>query len=184
MNSADFDERYGRVREARKRDTGACFQEWEIGHRPVSLFELSPETGTSLARALDLAKQAAFGIALTTIGYIWVMDADGRVWIAVEELALADGVRYSGIPKRRYGQHPAQEKKLGHPTLINGQGARIAGELAIEFLSGRFRWVINCSSGRYCYEEALRPTVAHLNNVVSLFKQHGVSVMPDYDDAA
>ncbi|MGL4489779.1 MAG: hypothetical protein ACRCU5_10090 [Rhizobiaceae bacterium] len=183
MHAGCSDESFGRVRDARKRENGQCFQEWEIGLVPISLFELNKETAEQLVNAVELAKQAPFGIALTTIGYIWVLDQECKVWIAVEELALADGVQRRGIPKRRNGQHPASEKKLGHPTLVKGGPARIAGELSIEEISGKFRWVLNCSSGRYCYDEPLRPTVAHLNSVVSLFRDFGVIVMPDYDDA-
>jgi hypothetical protein len=111
------------------------------------------------------------------------MAPDTTIWIAVEELALADGIKRRGVPKRRNGQHPASEKKLGHPTLVDGGKARIAGELAIEEISGRFAWVVNCSSGRYCYEESLRPKIRHVDNVVLRFRQFGVLVMPDYDDA-
>jgi hypothetical protein len=178
------DERFGVVRDALKRDTGECFQAWEKGQRPLSLFRLDADTGNLLAQAVQLARQAPFGIALTTIGYIWVMDAHCNVWIAVEELALDDKVQRRGIPKRRVGQHPAIEKKLGHPTLVNGGPARVAGELAIEEISGKFRWVINCSSGRYCSDERRRPSIAHLANIVDLFRGFGVAVMPDNDDAA
>ena len=151
-DAGDDDVRYGKIRDASKRDDGGCFQEWEKGHEPVSLFMLNSETAAQLTGALELARQAPFGIALTTIGYIWVMKPDCSIWIAVEELALADGIKRRGVPKRRNGQHPASEKKLGHPTLVKGGPARIAGELAIEEISGRFRWMINCSSGRYCYD--------------------------------
>jgi hypothetical protein len=184
MSAPSDDDRFGKLRPARLREDGTCFQDWEKGHAPLSLFELTHETGSQIANALYLARQAPFGVALTTIGYIWVMDGETRVWIAVEELALADGIKRRGIPKRRNGQHPASEKKLGHPTLVQGKAARIAGELAIEEISGRFRWVINCSSGRYCYQEDLRPSVKNLDNVVALFRQFGVSLNPDYDDAA
>jgi hypothetical protein len=184
MSAPNNDDLYGKIRIARLRENGSCFQDWEVGHSPVSLFKLDETTALQMAEALNLAKQAPFGLALTTIGYVWVMDAKQTVWISVEELALADGIKRRGIPKRRFGQHPALEKKLGHPTLIAGGQARIAGELAIEEISGRFRWVINCSSGRYCYDEALRPKVHQLINIVGLFKRFGVAVMPDFDDAA
>lgn len=183
MSAPGLDDRFGKVRDARKGANGSCFHEWEDRHTPFSLFKLDRNSGEAMCKALELAQQSPFGIALTTIGFIWVMDSSGHVWIAVEELALADEVKRRGIPRRRHGQHPASEKKLGHPTLVAGQAARIAGELAIEEISGRYRWVINCSSGRYCYNEKSRPKVAHLVNLMEHFRGFGVSVMPDYDDA-
>jgi hypothetical protein len=183
MPSDLLDKEFGRVREAKKRDNGSCFQDWEVGSQPISLFKLDVESCEQLASALQLAKNAPFGMALTTIGFIWVMNEHGEIWIAVEELALADPIKRRGIPKRRSGQHPADEKKLGHPTLIKGASARIAGELAIEEISGKYSIIVNCSSGRYCTDEDVRPTIANLDAVVLKLRGLGLKVNPNYDDA-
>ena len=143
--------------------------DWERHRRPRSIAQLDlivAETLASLGRLLNcnLLRYAA-----KSIMYIWVMDRHGSIWIAVEELAeLPDGRNLTGHPRRRdFPVHPAGEKKLGHPSLLDGDAARIAGELFLDEVDGSLVWHVNDHSGRYCRD--IRPSQQQRANVKSLF---------------
>ncbi|PWE31159.1 hypothetical protein DDZ14_14140 [Maritimibacter sp. 55A14] len=98
------------------------------------------------------------------------MDGNGDIYIAVEELAeTIDGMTVEGYPRRRnFPVHPAEEKKLGHPTLLMGGPARTAGELFLDEVDGELLWFVNVSSGRYC--RITPPTDAQAGKVLERFK--------------
>ncbi|GAB4149488.1 MAG: hypothetical protein Tsb0016_20900 [Sphingomonadales bacterium] len=64
--------------------------------------------------------------------YIWIIDQNGSLIIAVEE-NLQGAARIGA------------ENALGHPTLVDGQAARMAGESKYD-TDG---WYIDGKSGRY-----------------------------------
>lgn len=169
----NLDQRYGPVRLPEKVD------EWERDRKPASLSDLRA-AARSLLDIENLANSFLMRQSLRAQNFLWVMDADGFVLIAVEELAITyPDVPYSGYPRRRGYRHPHEEKKLGHPTLVAGGPARIAGELALDTDGAGLRWILNANSGRYCRQ--MPPDSAHLACVAALFKAHGVTVNIDCD---
>lgn len=108
------------------------------------------------------------------------MDGEGKIHIAVEELAVMQAeTAYSGYPRRRGYRHPSEDKKLGHPTLLNQKSARIAGELAFDEIDGSLRWVFNANSGRYCRSNP--PLAEQVEAVADIFRNFGLDVYVDFD---
>ncbi|APH72609.1 hypothetical protein BSQ44_15520 [Aquibium oceanicum] len=117
--------------------------------------------------------------AATTQNYLWAMNADGKILIAVEEIAEFDGIPNTrGYPRRRGHRHPSEDQKLGHPTLVQGGEVRIAGELALDEYGDGVRWVLNANSGRYCRQKP--PRKEQVDAVVELFRESGLDVEVDY----
>ncbi|WP_420599496.1 hypothetical protein [Neptuniibacter sp.] len=88
--------------------------------------------------------------------YIWLIDKRGDLHVATED----DG--------------------LGHPSIVSGARARIAGEL--NFVTGR--WVVNNKSGRYTRYSPDRKK-QHLENAVAMrFEElfDGIAFEVDYDE--
>lgn len=157
---------------------------WETKRSPRSLCELgknSIEPARFLGSFLDACNNSLFEANGRCITLIWAMRKTGDVKLAIEEIAeLPDGNELSGHPRRRnYPRHPAEEKKLGHPCLLLGEAARIAGELFLDRdESGDLKWYVNTNSGRFCRESP--PTKTQERNVVELFKSFtGLDVVLD-----
>lgn len=102
------------------------------------------------------------------VGYLWLIDERGRLLVAQERFVFENGrpvVNQFGDPGR-----------LGHPAMVDGRPARIAGEL--RYVEGR-GWVLDNSSGRYSqYNKGL--TTDHLENAAELFQQSGVRVQTQF----
>lgn len=159
-----LDERFGVPRPPLKID------DWEIGRSPKSNTTLSDEIGqrlSAIARQMDSTLFHAFARSVT---FLWVMEVVGTVRVCVEELAeTPEGSDLEGYPRRRgYPSHPVYEKKLGHPTLVAGEDARMAGELFMDLRSDGFRWYINVKSGRYCRH--MPPSGHQLAQILTLFQ--------------
>ncbi len=155
---------------------------WEKNTKPVSLSLLDAKLATDLNNAKELADNKLFRAAEKSKTYLWVMDLNGEILIAIEEISIDQpNAPYSGYPRRRGYRHPSEQKKLGHPTLVNGDKARIAGELALDDddISQKLKWIINANSGRYCKQ--LPPDKFQLDNVAKLFNSFGLDVEVDYD---
>lgn len=169
-----MDSQFGSVRSPEKIDKR------EEGRRPESISTLNGSLAGNLEKLKALAQCDLFRFAARAKNYIWAMDEAGKIVIAVEELALdRPEADYTGYPRRRGYKHPSEEKKLGHPTLLNGGKARIAGELAFDDDDDGLVWVLNANSGRYCKQ--MPPTNAQIDAVAGVFKGLGVDVKVDYD---
>jgi hypothetical protein len=148
--------------------------------RPLSVTTFDARTGQHLVALQTIANTTFFGTAIASINYLWAIAVDGSLVVAVEELAVEDAVSAAGLPRRRSGQHPAETKKLGHPTLVNCGQARIAGELALDNTASGFAWVLNANSGRYC--SVITPKRSHLLNVQQMLAGFGLTVRIDDQD--
>ncbi len=163
MQSENLDFQFGKAR------IPADIYDWEKNKQPISLCELDEDVGSTLAKLVRIANCTLLRKAARSKGYIWLMDELGKVWIAVEELALLpDGRELTGHPRRRdFPVHPAQEKKLGHPCLVDGKKARIAGELFMDEIDGKLKWHLNDNSGRYCKSNP--PRRHQIGNILNHF---------------
>jgi hypothetical protein len=174
MTVEGLDGKYGVLRDPDNTD------DWERGRRPLSRVRLNSQVAVSLGEFSKLASQSIFRSLATAHTYIWAMDVDGTVFIAVEELAIIqENARFQGYPRRRGFQHPSENQKLGHPTLLDSGPARIAGELALdEAEDGSIIWILNVRSGRYC--KRLPPNRSQIENVRELFEANGLEVTIDH----
>ncbi|CAN7445148.1 hypothetical protein LJR255_002866 [Pararhizobium sp. LjRoot255] len=173
--SEDLNVQFGTPRLPEKVD------DWEKGRTPESLSDLNKGLATTLCELDKLAQTKLMRYALRAKSYIWAMDEDGKIVVAVEELAIEKPETiYPGYPRRRGLRHPSEDKKLGHPTLIGEGHARIAGELAFdEDENDALHWVINANSGRYCRQKP--PKKEQIDLVADRFRELGVDVVVDYD---
>ena len=162
--AANLDREFGSLRQPYKVDP------WEVSRCPESKSLLNQDLGNALLGYLGVSQIPLFKHAARSLTYIWAMKDDGEIAIAVEELAeMPDGTEVRGFPRRRnYPRHPAEEKKLGHPCLVDGCSARVAGELFLDEVTGTLCWYVNVSSGRYC--RFLPPTQEQVANVVKQFR--------------
>lgn len=132
-------------------------REWEDGASPVSKSLLDKDLGQKLRGYRDICQADLFRSAAQCFSFIWVMDEKCDVLVAYEEIVTGmpvvtgTGLLKNGHPRRRgFPSHPADEKKLGHPTLVDGGKARVAGELFLDVADGLLQWYVSCGSGRYC----------------------------------
>lgn len=180
MNSSlDLDTDYGVPRSPKRVD------DWEEDQVPMSRCVFGDEVAEAL-RDLERAVQGELlKPAAQSKNFIWAMNGNGDVVIAVEEIAPTayDGRSVPrGYPRRKGLEHPVEKRKLGHPTLLDGGEARIAGELAFDLdPSGtKLVWMLNANSGRYCAEKP--PTAVQIDNIARLFVNRGLTVTVDYMD--
>lgn len=93
--------------------------------------------------------------------YIWIIDANGKLKIG-EELVVGTNIQGDSL-------------KLGHPTLTNGEAARIGGEIKPD---GNGGWIINNKSGRYSTNSDRGPD--QLKNAAKEFANFGLQVGTKY----
>lgn len=144
MQDLNPDERYGRLRAA------SSVQEWEKEFSPLSTCELTEDVGEVLRLYIDVASHNILSHSARALLFIWMMDSECRIWIAVEEFSPHENPAIAGFPRL----DEFTQKKLGHPSLRRGEQARIAGELFLdEGENGDLYWCFNVSSGRFCKEQ-------------------------------
>jgi hypothetical protein len=72
-------------------------------------------------------------------------------------------------------------KPLGHPLLVGGGPARIAGEIYVDYDDdGQLTWVLNNKSGRYGIHSSRQRD--HLENVAAEFRRQRLKVKIDFFD--
>ncbi|GLS88211.1 hypothetical protein GCM10010873_31850 [Cypionkella aquatica] len=149
-------------------------QPWEQETVPVSKVLLDAVSGKALKDYRQISATELFRASATCFLFIWAMDVEGKVFLAFEEVLPPDDasdptLRY-GHPRRRgFPTHPAKEKKLGHPTLLNSGHARMAGELLLDEHENNLLWYLNAESGRYC--RSLPPSRSQCEAVRDLFEK-------------
>jgi hypothetical protein len=149
-------------------------QQWEVDMKPVSTSTLSDDLGQSLLMFLKAATTNLLQTASRSLTFLWGMEADGKVKIAVEEVARINGKPAPmGFPSRRgMRKDLTLDDKLGHPCIMSTNEARIAGELYLDQASssdGRLVWRINAQSGRFHEPPERRPSPDQLINVAQIF---------------
>lgn len=168
----DLDKDFGPARSPERIDR------WEQDSEPESLSTLDADLAERLVRLEQIAQCNLLRHAELAKNYIWAMAPDGSIRIAVEELAIEPRPEVStGYPRRKGPVHPSEEKKLGHPTLLGGGLARIAGELAFDEFDGVLKWVFNVNSGRYCKQ--LPPSPDQVERAATIFRNHGLDIVID-----
>ncbi|MHA7886686.1 hypothetical protein [Roseicyclus sp.] len=106
---------------------------------------------------------------------LWAIDETGHFRFGVEEIITSSSKR---LVRPRFVRDPLLEhqKRLGHPALVAGKGARISGELWFDPGWGAQRrgWKLTNASGRYGLVETRTPQ--HLSNVQKLLRDFEIEV--------
>lgn len=177
----DLDQAFGVVRDAKgdpnskpKADELTGRQDWEQGKMQASLTDLDKVTGASLRQFKEAAQNNLLRWVSKSMTFLWGVEPDGRVKIAVEEIASIDGkVVTPGFSSRReIPRNVTLDQKLGHPCLMETTSARIAGELYLDKDSvddERLVWRLNDHSGRYHANGNPSPTDEQISNVARIF---------------
>ncbi len=147
--------------------------------RPAYLRRLDGESGAQLWSVLQAVAQGleTARVVFDLYPLLWVIDANGDAWFAMEECWDVQTGRLAGLSQRDPGLRDPRWEKTGHPAmLMDDPSARIGGEIAFH---GRHRaWMITNASGRYGY----RPGTAlrHLEAAAALFALHGPRLRPKF----
>lgn len=157
-----------------------CSEE-EKAVSPESIELLNSKSAT-LLRALMETATRELGPSVATFSQLpilWVINKSGQMIFSVEEI-VTDGSKRFVRPRLRRDQPMEGETRLGHPSLVGGQPARIGGELYFDPGWGHEPrgWKITNGSGRYGLREGIE--VSHLLNVVDLLRSHNIEVRPSF----
>jgi hypothetical protein len=131
---------------------GSVIEPHELRLSPLSLTELTTATSSAVASYLTATPAINLtSIFAQTYHVLRLIDEDGRVHIAIEEIIDGNDERVGALPLSRHAR-PPNVKKLGHPSLLYGHSlnARIGGEIIFDPAWGAGPdWVLTDKSGRY-----------------------------------
>lgn len=172
-DNEELDKKYGIVVLPTRRTAS------EVSFRPKSVFEFDDEGSCRLKNLIDLVEdEYYFSYCLySDFTILWLIDRGGKLIISLEE-TLIDGQSSGSYPLPRFvdRQNPIRERKLGHPALVGGEGARIGGELKYDPM--RKDWYLSNASGRYGVN--LGRTEEQLEEVAKLFRNRGFRIETDF----
>jgi len=163
---ANLDELYGAsIEPARKGDHE---------HLRQATWLLVNQAGADRLRTfIEQAAAGAYICAYLCEGFntLWLIADDGTIRVAIEEVVLSDvpDIISAPMPKRL-----RPKSKLGHPSLVDGGGGRIGGELTLNPADGRC--YLSNKSGRF----GLQRTRTELENAAKLFRDLGIDVTTSY----
>lgn len=169
----DLDDLYGPAIAAQN----GGLRSWEANERLIC-YELDQASARELSELLLAANvgNIAFRVS-TSISLIWIVTVTGTVIFALEETIDLNGT--SRRPRMRGVPLNGSVKPLGHPLLVGGKPARIAGELYIDRdEEGVLTWVLTNRSGRYGLHRSR--TKAHLENVADVFRRYQLPIVTDF----
>lgn len=143
-------------------------------------YELDDSSADVLDLVMELSEQKArlFDFLLQRLAILWIVTETGKIRFCLEEMCAAatPAVRYPRI--RRMPSHPSLTP-LGHPALVGGRAARIAGEITLDVDDeGRPQWMLTNRSGRYGIHPSRRPE--HLENVARRFGDYDILLRVQY----
>jgi hypothetical protein len=149
--------------------------ELEAEIKPQSLQKLTPETAKWL---LQFMKATEEGLGVTRYVYcelpiLWVVDKNGDIWFAVEEIVSIVSRQFS-IPRLRNTGITDGHARLGHPALLGASSGRIGGEIIFDVRAKHPSWFISNASGRYGLRRGRRPE--HLSKAREKFDSHGINL--------
>lgn len=144
---------------------------------PLSLQELSEISAVPLQQFMQ-ATASLLGVTAYVyceLPILWVVNDEGKILIAVEEIVEAQTVNFKR-PRLRDTAVDAGFERLGHPALVQAKSARIGGEILFDVRAASPHWIITNGSGRY---GLLRNRKSEqLEAVVQKFSEFGISLKP------
>lgn len=172
---SNLDEVFGKIIEPQKR--GASTEERTFS--PKSLSNIKGNENLDLIKAAAKISQncPVSALLFSQIYLIWLVDSEGNFLFALEEYLhpAEDHVRF---PKAKDAILQEGYAKLGHPALVSGAAARIAGELYFDADLTPPALVISNKSGRYgvnCGRE-----LHHLKNVAKRLRNENITVLVQF----
>ncbi|QWG13381.1 hypothetical protein KMZ29_01100 [Bradyrhizobium sediminis] len=133
-----------------------------------------------------LADWSCGGVLVNKVVILYLVDEAGLVRFSIEEavdedvVGLASGRRFKRLEIPYLSGLLRTDKKLGHPSLVNCGGARIAGQILFQPANGTgvpAHWTIDAWSGRYGRTvETARRESRHIDNVIAVFQLHGIEL--------
>lgn len=166
------------------RDAGDKASSAEKSYSPRSRTKLTAETAPLIREYLKTATDG-FSVPRVlhqTTNLLWLVDAQGDIWIAVEEMINPHRGQYTVCLRT---SRPEGYEKLGHPALISGvkKEARLAGEIMWDDLIENVPspWVLMNNSGRYGGRADQREPILQ---VAKRFAEHDISLTPVLWDEA
>ena len=165
----DLDSRFGVV----GLRSGVHVRALETKFRPKSLVQLNDDSRDWIEELKLLAGLTHLRVMSESVRLLWAVRQDGSIWLAFEELVdpSRGAIGTVFVPDM---QVPPGVDKLGHPALVEGKEARIAGELYLD----EGHWQINNKSGRFGFLSDR--SIFHLENVAAMFNQYGLEVGIDF----
>lgn len=144
--------------------------------RPASLQKLDHDSASILEEYLRSARCGLLIPRIThqTIVMLWVIDESEDCYFCIEEMYKSDS-EITVFPRLDGVGYPQGFEKLGHPSLVGAEKARIAGEIIWSGGAGNAgSWVISNKSGRY----GIRPDISEQNliNAKALFGSFGIEL--------
>lgn len=168
-----LDELYGPAAPA----GGRGIQQHEFGIQPRSRQKLDAESGPALRAYLERVSELRLANVFPEVyAVLWIVDEDGDLWFAVEEVVDAQGNLIGVFPKETQAQ-PLSYFKLGHPTLVGAESklARIGGEVVFDPDDPKgsgHKFCVTNDSGRYGARPGQREE--HLAAVTGKFADNGL----------
>lgn len=104
---------------------------------------------------------------------LWLINQEGELIVSIEEVvADEDGAERYPLPRRVPYDNPIRHRRLGHPSLVGGGVARIAGELSYE--PETETWYLTNRSGRFGANVGRSPD--QLEEVAKRFRDEGFTI--------
>lgn len=144
----------------------------EAKYVPRSCEKLDEASGMRLKALMDEVVQGVKFSKVTfwSIAVLWIMDECGDIYFAVEEVVDSRGNLMFPLPFQL--DIPSGKSKLGHPALVRGANARIAGEIYFDMNASPAAWIISNKSGRYGLRKTT--TSSHLENIAKIFESYAI----------
>ncbi|MBN8197664.1 hypothetical protein [Thalassospira povalilytica] len=177
ISTSDLDTEYGPLLSPNRVDSA------ERRLKPLSLHELNSGSATLLEKMMATSVEGlkVSSYVFSELPILWIVDKNGKLWFALEEIVLdaTDKFRY---PKPSKLDVPNEHSKLGHPSLVNAEEARIAGEMLFDIRAEPPNWYLTNASGRYGLHKTRNEN--HLLSVVKLFQKYGIELKHQFLPAA
>ena len=144
---------------------------------PRSLHTLD-EASAPLLRELISVTQRGLGVSqyvYCELPILWIVNEGGKILFSLEEI-VDNQTNEFALPRLRNYKIGSQYARLGHPSLVSAEPARIAGEIIFDIRADEPCWYITNGSGRYGIGHDR--TDLHLNEVCRRFSQYGITLTP------
>jgi hypothetical protein len=142
---------------------------------PRSLQKLEASSGTLLRQLMDVTERrlGVSAYVYCEVPILWIVDDRGDVWFSLEEVIDEETDEFT-IPNLRDTPAADGYARLGHPSLVSANSARIAGEILFDVRAENPSWYITNASGRYGIGHDRKED--HLKEVSKLFRDFGINL--------
>lgn len=146
---------------------------------PRSLQKLETTSGGLLRQLMEVTERhlGVSAYVYCELPILWIVDDRGEVWFSLEEVVNEETDEFA-IPRLRDSAVANGYARLGHPSLVSANAARIAGEILFDVRADKPSWYITNASGRYGIGHDRREE--HLVEVRRLFEEFGIILLQQF----